>query len=404
MSVAPSVAADLAARRAAFALDPAVLHWNHGAYGAAPRAALAAQQAVRERIEAATMRYFVRELEPAMAEARRAVAAFVGADADGLVAVPNATHAVAIALAAVPLAAGDELVTTSHAYRACKNQLDRKAAETGATVVVAPLALPLTDPAAPVAAVLAAITPRTRLVLVDHVTSPTAIVTDVAALARALPPAVTLIVDGAHAPGSLALDVDALGAPYYAGNLHKWACAPKGAAFLWVAPARRAATRPLVVSHGATLPLGGATRFRREHDWTGTHDPSAFLAAPTALATIAALGGGWPAVRAHNHRLAVAAAAAVADALGADPIVAPALADTAQASMAAIAVELPAGATAGALVEALLERGVEVPIVDHPGAPWPLVRLSGHLYNDLAEVAPLVDHLRALGVRGRRIA
>ena len=119
---------------------------------------------------------------------------------------------------------------------------------------------------------------------------------------------------------------------------------------------------------------------------------------------LAALGGGWPAVRAHNHQLAVAAAAAVADALGADPIVAPALIDTAQASMAAIAVALPAGATAGALVEALLERGVEVPIVDHPGAPWPLVRLSGHLYNDLAEVAPLVDHLRALGVRGRRIA
>ncbi len=393
-----------AAMRAAFALDPAVLHWNHGSYGAAPRAALAAQQAVRDRIEAATMRFFVSELAPALAAARAAVAAFVGADADGLVVVPNATHAVAIALAAVPLGRGDQIVTTTHAYRACKNQLDRKAAEAGAEVVVAPLALPLVDAAAPTQAILGAITPRTRLVLVDHVTSPTALVCDVAALARALPPAVTLIVDGAHAPGSLALDVAAIGAPYYAGNLHKWACAPKGAGFLWVAPDRRAATRPLVVSHGATLPLDGATRFRREHDWTGTHDPSAFLAAPAALATISELGGGWPAVRAHNHRLAVAAAAALSAALGADPIVDPAIADVAQASMAAVAVELPAGATGVALVEALLARGVEVPVVEHPGAPWPLVRLSGHLYNDLAEVAPLVEHLRALGVRGRRIA
>lgn len=397
-----------AAMRAAFALDPDVLHWNHGSYGAAPRAALAAQQAVRDRIEAATMRFFVRDLAPALAAARAAVAGFVGADADGLVVVPNATHAVAIALAAVRLERGDQIVTTTHAYRACKNQLDRKAADAGGEVVVAPLALPLTDAAAPVHAILSAVTPRTRLVLVDHITSPTAIVCDVAALARALPPAVTLIVDGAHAPGSLALEVAAIGAPYYAGNLHKWACAPKGAAFLWVAPDRRAATRPLVVSHGATLPLDGSTRFRREHDWTGTHDPSAFLAAPTAIATIAALGaelgGGWPAVRAHNHALAIAAAAALGAALGADPIVAPAIADVAQASMAAVAVALPPGATGVALVEALLARGVEVPVVEHPGTPWPLIRISGHLYNDLAEVAPLVEHLRALGVRGRRVA
>jgi isopenicillin-N epimerase len=389
---------------AGFALDPAVLHWNHGSYGACPRAALAAQQAVRDRIEAATMRFFGRELPPEMATARARVAEFVGADPDGLVWVPNATHAVAIALAAVRLERGDQLITTSHAYRACHNQLARKATEAGAELVVVPLPLPLTDPAQPVHAILAAVTPRTRLVLCDHVTSPTAIVCDVAALARALPPAVTLIVDGAHAPGSLALDVAAVGAPYYAGNLHKWACAPKGAGFLWVAPAHRAATRPLVVSHGATLPLDGATRFRREHDWTGTHDPSAYLAAPTAIATVAALGGGWPAVRAHNHALALAAAAELGRGLGADPIVDPRIADVACASMAAVAIELPAGATALALGAALLERGVELPVVDHPGSRWPLVRISAHLYNDLAEVAPVIEHLRALGVRGRRIA
>ena len=389
--------------RAAFALDPEVLHWNHGSYGACPRAALAAQQAVRDRIEAATMRYFMRELAPAMAAARAAVGRFVGADADGLIAVPNATHGVAIALAAVPLGPGDQLVTTSHAYRACKNQLDRRAADTGAEVVVVPLPLPLIDAAAPVAAIVDAVTPRTRVVLCDHVTSPTALVLDVAALARALPPHVTLIVDGAHAPGSLPLDVAALGAPYYTGNLHKWPCAPKGAAFLWVAPDRRATTRPLVTSHGATLPLDGATRFRREHDWTGTHDPSAWLAAPVAIDAVAALGGGWDAVRAHNHALALAAAAEVGRALGGDPIVAPALADVAHAGMAAIAVALPDGATGPALVDALLDRGVEVPVVEHAGLPWPLVRISAHVYSDLAEVEPLIAALRAVGVRGRRV-
>ena len=390
--------------RAAFALDPAVLHWNHGSYGACPRAALATQAAVRAELESATMRYFVQRLEPAVAAARAALGEFLGADPDGLVLVPNATHGVAIALAAVPLAAGDEIVTTTHAYRACKNQLDRRAADTGAVVRVVPLPLPLTDATAPTRVVLDAVTPRTRVVLCDHITSPTAIVCDVAALARALPGHVTLIVDGAHAPGSLDLAVAAIGAPYYAGNLHKWTCAPKGAGFLWVAPERRAATRPLVVSHGATLPLDGATRFRREHDWTGTHDPSPHLAAPVALATIAALGGGWPAVRARNHALAVAAAAALADALGADPIVAPAIADVAQASMAAVAIELPVGATALAMVHALLDRGVELPVIEHPASPWPLVRVSAALYNQLADIEPLVAHLRAVGVRGRRIA
>ncbi len=383
----------------AFALDPAVLHWNHGSYGACPRAVLQAQDAVRARLEAATMRFFVLEYGDRLAAARAAVADFLGADPAGFAFVPNATTGVATALADVAVAAGDELVTTDHEYRACRNALDRIAATTGARVVIAPIALPHVDRAATIAAIADRVTARTRLVLVDHVTSPTGLVLDVAALARALPADVALIVDGAHAPGMLPLAIAALGATYYAGNLHKWVCAPKGAGFVWVAPSRRDRARPLVTSHGATLPTDGTTRFRLEHDWTGTHDPSAYLAAPVAIATIAELGGGWPAVRAHGHALVRAAITEAAAALDADVVTE---LDDAFGTMAALALTLPDGAAPLAIQRALLERGVEVPIVDHPGSPWPLLRLSAHLYSSLADVAPLVDHLRALGVRGRR--
>lgn len=384
----------------AFALDPAVLHWNHGSFGACPRAVLAAQAAVRAELEAATMRFFVCAYPERLAAARVAVAGFLGADPAGFAFVPNATTAVNTALADVALAPGDEIVTTDHEYRACKNAIDRAAARAGARVLVAPIALPHVDPAAPVAAILARVTARTRLVLVDHVTSPTALVTDVAALARALPAHAALLVDGAHAPGMLPLALDELGATYYCGNLHKWTCAPKGAGFLWVSEARRDHVHPLVTSHGATLPTTGTTRFRVEHDWTGTHDPSAYLAAPVAIATIAELAGGWPAFRARAHALVRAAIAEVARALDADVICDDAAAGG--ATMAALALTLPDGAAPLAVERALLERGVEVPIVDHPAAPWPLLRLSAHLYSALADVAPLVDHLRALGVRGRR--
>ncbi|MBZ0235718.1 MAG: aminotransferase class V-fold PLP-dependent enzyme, partial [Deltaproteobacteria bacterium] len=253
--------------------------------------------------------------------------------------------------------------------------------------------------------ILARVTARTRLVLVDHVTSPTALVLDVAALARALPSHVALLVDGAHAPGMLDLAVADVGAAFYTGNFHKWTCAPKGAGFLWVAPERRDGFRPLVTSHGASLPeTAGRSRFRLEHDWTGTHDPSAYLSVPVAIETVARLGGGWPRVRERNRTLARVMRDDLAAALAADPIdLTPEPADGQRASMAAVAVELPAGADHLAVERALLERGVEVPIVSHPGAPWPLVRVSAHLYNRRSDAMRLAAALTAAGVRGRRI-
>jgi len=377
---------------AAFALDPTVVHLNHGSFGACPRAVLEAQRGWRDRIEAATMRFFVLEWQPALDAARARVAEFLGADPGGLVFVPNATTGIATALDAL-IAPGDEIVTTDHGYAACRNALDRVAAARGARVVTAHLPFPLDDAARPLEAILAAITPQTRAVLVDHVTSPTALVLDVPGLVAALAPrGIHVIVDGAHAAGMLELDVAALGGvAVYTGNLHKWACAPKGSAFLWVRDDLRARVRPLVTSHGAfACP---PERFQREHDWTGTHDPSGYLSVPAALDEIARLGGGWAATRARNRALARAMRDALLARLGGTP----AAPDALLGSMAAIPVQLPEPPRT--FERRLLETGWEVAIADWPPLDGVYLRVSAHLYNTLDDAHRLAAHLASLGVR-----
>ncbi|MCW5808507.1 MAG: aminotransferase class V-fold PLP-dependent enzyme [Deltaproteobacteria bacterium] len=302
-----------------WALDPGVVHLNHGSFGGCLRATLAAAAAIRDRVEGSPMRYFVTRWQAELDEARTAAAAFVGAYPARTAFVANATTGVALALAscAEAIRAGDELVTTDHAYRACRNQLDRLAAARGAGVVVVRVPEPF-DADALVAAFARALGPRTRLALVDHITSPTALILPLERMldelaARGIP----CIVDGAHAPGQIALDVAALaarGATYYAGNFHKWVCAPKSSGFLAVAAG--AAWRPLVTSHGASADYGPPNRLHAELDWGGTHDPAPHLAVPAAIADVAAeVGGGWPEVRARNRALALGRAR-LADALG----------------------------------------------------------------------------------------
>lgn len=372
-----------------WALDPRVLHLNHGSFGACPRAVLAAADAVRARMEASPMRFLVLEWQAELDRARAALAGFVGADPQRLVFVPSSTTGVAIALASAELATGDEILTTSHVYRACMNQLVRLADTRGARITVVPITLPF-DPDALVDAMTRAITPRTRLALLDHITSPTALRLPLERLLPVLAArGIQVLVDGAHAPGQLALDVEALGATWYVGNNHKWLCAPKGSGFLHASAAVAPRMLPLVTSHGATPSYGPPNRLHAELDWAGTHDPSAHLAVPTAIETIAAEGGGWPAVFARNHALALELRAR----LGGTRL-AP---DDAVGTMAALPIALPAGSTPLAIERQLLERGIEVPIVDHPGQP--LVRVSAHLYNHAGEAELLARELHALGVR-----
>jgi len=391
----------------AWALDPAVVFLNHGSFGACPRAVLVVQADLRAELEANPVAFLDRALEGRLDAARARLAAFVGADPEELAFVPNATAGVATVLRSLRFAPGDEIVTTDHEYNAALNMARFAAARDGARVVVARIPLPTTGPDEVAERVLAAVGPRTRLVLMSHVTSPTALVLPVERLVATLEGrGIPVLVDGAHGPGMLPLDLAGLGASFYAGNLHKWVCAPKGAAFLHVRRDRQNAIRPLAISHGANDPRAGRSTFRKEFDWTGTADPTPFLALPAALDAVGGMvAGGWPAVMARNAGLAAVGRRVLASAAG-RPVLAP---ETMLGSMAAI--ELPPDrafaardpSDADPLQARLLETAaVEVPLHAWPRDPVPgerrrrLLRVSAHLHNDSGEYAHLAEALRAL--------
>ena len=387
-------------------LDPAVTFLNHGSFGACPRAVLAAQQRLRERLERQPVQFLGRDLEALLDEARRALATFLGADPEGLVFVPNATTAVNAVLRSLALAPGDQLLVTDHAYNACRNALDFVAGAAQAEVVVAPVPFPLASAEAVVEAVLVRVGPRTRLALVHHVTSPTGLVLPIERLVLALTArGVDTLVDGAHAPGMLPLDLGALGAAYYAGNCHKWLCAPKGAGFLHVRPDRRDGVRPVVISHGANSPRTDRSRLLLEFDWTGSDDPTPYLCVPEALRFLGALvPGGWPELMARNRSLALEARRILCDALAVEPPAPEEMIGT------LAAVPLPDGSGAphrsplyvDPLQDVLLERyGIEVPIVPWPAPPKRLVRVSCQAYNAREDYERLAT---ALGELTRGVA
>jgi len=385
-----------ASLRRHWTLDPQVAYLNHGSFGACPQPVLEVQAALRARMEREPVAFFQRDLEGLLDDARAAVARFVGADPQGLAFVANATHAVNAVLASLDLKPGDVLLTTDHAYRACHPALRRWAERAGARVETVAVPFPLKDPTQVEAAVLAAVGPRTRLALLDHVTSPTGLAFPVERLVPALRQrGVETLVDGAHVPGMLALDIDRLGAGYYVANLHKWVCAPKGAGFLHVRADLRPGTHPAVTSHGWSLERPGRSRFRLEFDWTGTDDPSAALSAPAAIAFMEqALPGGWAEVRRRNHQLALAGRDALCRALGVEK---PAP-DEMLGSMAAV--PLPDATVSlddrgvDPLHEALRrEDGIQVPITPWPAWPRRLIRISAQLYNAPEEYERLATAL-----------
>jgi len=397
-----------------WSLDPDVVFLNHGSFGACPTPVLEAQRAWRDRLESEPVRFMVDELEPALDMARARVAAFLRADPDDLAFVHNATSGVNTVLRSLRIAPGDEVLGADHEYNACLNAARYVAERDGARLVVAALPFPVAGPEEVVERVLAAVTPRTRLALLSHVTSPTAVVLPVAELARELAArGVEVLVDGAHAPGMLPVDLRALetsGVAYWTGNLHKWTCAPKGAAILWVRRDRQAAIRPLTISHGANDPRRHRSRFRLEFDWMGTDDPTAWLAAPAAIDFVGGLmPSGWPEVMARNHALALAGRDTVCRRLG----VAPPVPDGMLGSMAAVLLPEDAGAAASTALSpldadpiqlALQERfRIQIPVLPWP-TPWTpgfsadmarrrLVRLSAQLYNDPAEYDVLAEGL-----------
>jgi isopenicillin-N epimerase len=379
-------------------LDRGVAFLNHGSYGACPTEVLRYQAALRAEMEAEPVRFLGRELDGRLDAAREALAVFVGADPDDLAFISNATSGVNAVLRSLALSAGDEVLTTDHAYAACRNTLDYVAGRCGARVNVAVVPFPVSSEDAVVDAVLAKVTPRTCLALIDHITSPTGLILPIERLVAELARRdVETLVDGAHAPGMVPLDLRTLGATYYSANCHKWLCAPKGSAFLWVHRDRQADIRPLTISHGATAVRPGRSRFRLEFDWTGTQDPTAWLTVPKAIDYMGGLvSGGWPALMARNRALALAARELLCVAAGSPPP----CPDPMIGSLASVILpDSPTMETGWRVRDPLQGRlfdgwGMEVPIMRWPGAPKRLLRISAQLYNSPEQYAHLAQALR----------
>ncbi len=302
---------------AQWALARDVVYLNHGSFGACPRTVLNDQFELRARLEANPVRFLVRDYPPLLDSSREEIAKLLGASPEDIVFTQNATVGVNVVAQSLDLQPGDELLTTNHAYNACRCALEEAARKSGACVVVAEIPFPLESEEQIVEAILAAITPRTRLALIDHVTSPTALIFPIERIVRVLQErGVDVLVDGAHAAGMVPLNLAGLGAAYYTGNLHKWSCAPKGAAYLYVREDRREDVRPLVVSHGENTHRPGRSAFHDRFDWPGTLDPSAWLCAGAAARWCASLvPGGLEGLMSMNHQLAVEARQLLCDAL-----------------------------------------------------------------------------------------
>jgi isopenicillin-N epimerase len=387
----------VATMRQHWSLDPSVTFLNHGSFGACPTAVLKWQTELRAQLEREPVQFLVRELPRQIDAAREAAAAFVGARPDNLGFVGNATAGVNAVLRSLRLGPGDEILVTDHGYNACTNVARYVADRNGARVVVAPVPFPIASADEVVASVLEHTTARTKVALLDHVTSPTGLVLPVERMVAALAErGVDTLVDGAHAPGMLALDLEAMGAAWYTGNFHKHPCAPKGAAILWVRPDKQADLHPAVISHGYNA-SGPRSRWLEEIDWQGTSDPTPWLCVPTAIDFVGGLvPGGWSEIRTRNRALALQARDLLCAALE--------MGKPAPDDMIGWLVALPlwdgddrpptTPLYADALQVALFDEArIEVPIPPWPAPPRRLVRVSAHLYNELPEYERLAAAL-----------
>lgn len=371
-------------------LEPGVDYLNHGSFGAVPRVVFDEQTEWRRRLEAAPVEVIARRRPGLIDDAKRPVGRWLGMRPENFGLVTNATEGVNAVLRSLTFDRGDELLTTSHVYNAVRQAMRYVAGRSGAAYREVDVPLPVTSASQVVDAVARALSGRTRLLVIDHVTSPTAMVLPVEQIAAACAArGVDVLVDGAHAPAMLPLDVEATGVTYYAGNLHKWALAPRGAGFLWVRPGRQEEIHPPVISHF----LGEG--LNKEFGWQGTRDLSAWFAVPRAVQFLAELG--QDRVREHNRAMAAWAGRLLCGRWGVRPI---APADM-LGSMAAVPLpgrlqRLDEAQTEALQVELYREHRVEVPLMRFGGQV--LLRVSCQVYNHGAQyerLAGVIEQVEA---------
>ena len=383
-----------------WSLDPRIIFLNHGSFGACPKPVLEIQQELRREMEASPVQFLWRRYDDLLEPARAALARFIGARSRDVVFITNATAGVNAVVRSLKLRRGDALLTTNLDYNACHNVLVETARQAGAQVQVARVPFPLRRADQALEAILEAATSRTRLAMIDHVASHTALVFPIERIVRELEArGIDTLVDGAHAPGMLALDVTKLRPAYYAGNLHKWVCAPKGAGFLWVREDKQAAVQPPVISHGHNTPRPGYGAFQDRFDWAGTFDPTAWFCVGVALDWMGhLLPGGWRELRQHNHKLAVMARRLLCQRLRLEP--------PCPESMLGAMATLPlpdrfqglprTGKIDDEQLRLYDEFGIELPLVrfSRPERRW--FRVSAQLYNSVAEYEYLAEALTFL--------
>lgn len=371
-------------------LDSNVTFLNHGSYGATPIPVLNYQTYLREKLEQEPVDFMAKQLEPLLDEAREKLANFINIESQDIAFIPNATFGVNTILRSLSFKPDDEILITNHIYNACRNAVELVAKQTGAKIIVASIPFPLTSLEQIINPILDKVSSRTKLALIDHITSQTALIFPIEYLVKELNQrGVETLIDGAHAPGFLPLNLRQIGATYYTGNCHKWLCAPKGAAFLYVRPDKQPQIRPLIISHGANSTRSDRSGFLLEFDWMGTHDPTAYLCIPKAIEVMGNLfNNGWLGLWENNHSLARQGRELICQRLNI-PIPCPEQMIGAMAS-----IPLPKLSVSGEKLYHHLREEFKIQI---PVIPWEneqyLVRISAQFYNNLAQYQYLSDVL-----------
>ena len=349
-------------------------------------------------MEAEPVQFLWRRYEERLEPSRNALARFIGARARDLVFITNSTTGVNAVVRSLAFKPGDEVLTTNLDYNACHNVLVEAVRRAGAKLVVAQVPFPVQNEDEIVEAVLAVASSRTRLAMIDHVTSDSAVVLPVTRLVRALKDrGIETLIDGAHAPGMVPLNVSSIGASYYTGNLHKWVCAPKGAAFLWAREDKQRDMQPPVISHGNNRTRTGYTEFQDRFDWAGTFDPTAWMCVQATLDWMGKLlPGGWNELRERNRLLAREARRFLCEQLQVD---AP-CPENMLGSMATIPLpnrfqKAKAQGKIPAEQLALYDQfGIEVPFNRIGNPPRRYFRISAQIYNSLGDYQFLARALK----------
>tara|TARA_B100000686_G_scaffold354070_1_gene462494 strand:- start:153 stop:1343 length:1191 start_codon:yes stop_codon:yes gene_type:complete len=381
-----------------WSLDPKITFLNHGSFGATPIAVMDEQSKIRSQMESDPVRFFERDYLGLMEASRESLAGFLNADPNGLTFVKNATEGVNTILRSLNLREGDEIIVPNHSYQACWNAVDFVTERAGAKTVVVSIPFRVESESEIVDLIMSAVSEKTVLALIDTVTSPTGLRMPFEELVEKLQKTgVDVLLDAAHGPGIVPLDLNELGAAYCTGNCHKWICTPKGSAFLHIRHDRKSEVRPLSIGHGASFQGSDQEKFEYEFGWPGTQDPTPWLCIPKALDYIGGLfQGGWPSIMERNRDLALEGRRVICDALGTDPPVP----ESMVSSIAAV--EMPGDGEVGPMSfqgdpfhnSLLDDYGIQVPVFPwmHHGNRY--IRISAQLYNHLDEYIFLAEALK----------